>query len=89
MTSSAGRRAAPRVGRRFGPAERPRARAVRVAVSQYPRAVLADVTIDRDGGQTFVKAGTVLDCPPGSELETAYGGASNLSAVTTGPSRSP
>lgn len=26
---------------------------------------------------------------PGSELETAYGGPSNLSAVIIGPSRSP
>ncbi len=60
-------------------------------MSQYPRYVLAGVTIDRDGGQTFVKSGTVVDIKPGSELEAAYGGASNLSALipTGDPSRSP
>jgi hypothetical protein len=51
--------------------------------------MLTGVTIDRDGGQTSVKSGSVVDIKPGSELETAYGSPSNLSAVITGPSRSP
>jgi hypothetical protein len=58
-------------------------------VSQYPRYVLADLTVTRDGGQTFVKSGSVVDIVPDSELEQAYGGSGNLSAVITGPSRSP
>ena len=58
-------------------------------MSQFPRAVLTGVTVDRDGGSTFVKSGTVADIVPGSELEAAYGGSGNLSAVITGPSRSP
>ena len=43
-------------------------------MSQYPRTVLAPVTVNRDGGQTFVKSGSVVDIVPGSELEQAYGG---------------
>ena len=60
-------------------------------MSQYPRTVLAPVTVNRDGGQTFVKSGSVVDIVPGSELEQAYGGSGNLSAVipTGDPSRSP
>jgi hypothetical protein len=58
-------------------------------VSQFPRTVLAGVTVQRDGGATFVRAGTVADIVPGSGLEAAYGGSGNLSAVITGPSRSP
>jgi hypothetical protein len=53
--------------------------------------VLTGVTVNRDGGATFVKDGSVVDIVPGSELEDAYGGAGNLSAVipTGDPSRSP
>lgn len=60
-------------------------------MSQYPHFVLAGVTVDRDGGRTFVKAGSVADVAPGSELESAYGGAGNLSAVIPAgsPSSSP
>jgi hypothetical protein len=58
-------------------------------MSAYPRAVLTGVTVDRDGGQTFVKSGSAVDIKPGSELEAAYGGAGNLTAVITGSSRSP
>jgi hypothetical protein len=54
-----------------------------------PRTVLTGVTVERDGGEVFVKDGGVVDIVPGSEMETAYGGAGNLSAVITGPSRSP
>jgi hypothetical protein len=56
-------------------------------VSQYPRVVLADVTVFWDphangaARSTFVRRGTVLDCKPGSALELAYGGAGNLSPV--------
>jgi hypothetical protein len=50
-------------------------------MSQFPRIVVAGVPVDRDGGQTFIKAGSVVDIVPGSELESAYGGSGNLSAV--------
>jgi hypothetical protein len=60
-------------------------------MSAFPRYVLAGVTVNRDGGATYVKAGTVADIKPGSELEQAYGGSGNLSAVIPlgSPSRSP
>lgn len=55
-------------------------------MSQYPRTVLAGVTVRG----VFVKAGTVLDIAPGSSLEAEYG-AGNLSAVIPAidPRRSP
>lgn len=52
-------------------------------MSSYLRVVLADVTVSWDGGTLFVKRGTVAAIVPGSRLEAAYGGASNLSAVVT------
>jgi hypothetical protein len=60
-------------------------------VSQYPRRVLTGVTVSWDGVQWFHKAGTVVDIKPGSQLEAAYGGAGNLSAVIPpgDPARSP
>jgi hypothetical protein len=60
-------------------------------MSQYSRHVLAGVMVDRDAAPTFVKDGSVGDIQPGSELEAAYGGPSNLSAVipAADPSRSP
>jgi hypothetical protein len=54
-------------------------------VSQYPRAVLVGITVRG----VFVKSGSVVDIVPGSEPEAEYGGSGNLSAVITGPSRSP
>ena len=55
-------------------------------MSQYPRRVLTDTTVAWDphanGAQrtTFTRHGTVVDIPPGSALEAAYGNA-NLSGV--------
>jgi hypothetical protein len=43
-----------------------------------PRVVATDITVNWDGGTTFVRRGTVVDIPAGSALETAYGGPSNL-----------
>jgi hypothetical protein len=61
-------------------------------MSQYPRRVMASITVTADGGRTsvFVKNGTVVDIKPGSQLEAAYA-AGNLSAVIPAgdPSRSP
>jgi hypothetical protein len=58
-------------------------------VSQYPRIVLTDVWVywDAPPQGIFVRHGTVVDIPPGSKLETAYGGPGNLSAVV--PPRDP
>ena len=56
-------------------------------MSQYPRTVLADTIVAWDphanGAQrtTFARKGTVVDIPPGSALEQAYGGPGNLSGV--------
>ena len=55
-------------------------------MSQYPRRVLADMSIAWDphanGAQrsTFTRHGTVVDVVPGSALETAYG-LQNLSGI--------
>ena len=61
-------------------------------MSQYPRHVLASITVTADSGRTsvFVKSGTVADIKPGSVLEAAYG-VENLSPVipASDPSRSP
>jgi hypothetical protein len=45
-----------------------------------PRVVKASGDVTWDGGTTttHVSAGTLADIAPGSALETAYGGASNL-----------
>jgi hypothetical protein len=40
--------------------------------------------VDRGRAPTFVKDGSVVDIQPGSELEAAYGGPSNLFAVISG-----
>lgn len=56
-------------------------------MSAYPRRVLADTAVAWDphangaGRATFTRHGTVVDIPPGSALEAAYGGTGNLSAV--------
>jgi hypothetical protein len=53
--------------------------------------VLVSVAVSCDGGQTFARRGTVAGIVPGSQLEEAYGGTSNLSAVIPvgDPKRSP
>ena len=51
-------------------------------MSANPRVVLTDVYVTSDRCGTlplFVRHGTVVDIVPGSALETAYGGAGNLS----------
>lgn len=47
----------------------------------HPRMVLTDTTVVWDGETTFVRHGTIADIPPGSALETAYGGPGNLAPV--------
>lgn len=55
-------------------------------MSQFPRRVLADTSVAWDPHangatrETFTRHGTVVDVPPGSALEAAYGN-SNLSGV--------
>lgn len=50
-------------------------------MASNPRIVANDITITWDGVQTFVPAGTIVDIPAGSALETAYG-LSNLVSMT-------
>jgi hypothetical protein len=56
-------------------------------VSQYPRRVLSTVQVYWPSSNTQfplrVRAGTLIDCPPGSALETAYGDAGTLEDVVT------
>jgi hypothetical protein len=50
-----------------------------------PRRVLASVLVtwgEPGSPPLLVRKGTVLDITPGSALETAYGGAGNLEALT-------
>ena len=49
----------------------------------HPRTVLTDTYVTWDGETEFVKKGTIADIQPGSQLEIAYGGPSNLSGVIT------
>ena len=49
-----------------------------------PRMVVSDIDVSWGGGMFHVLRGTIIDCPPGSSMETAYGGASNL-ADLSGP----
>jgi hypothetical protein len=42
------------------------------------RLVINDTNVAWDGGLVHVPAGTIVDIPPGSVLETAYGGTGNL-----------
>jgi hypothetical protein len=53
-------------------------------VSANPRIVLSDTWLQHDGVLVFVRKGTMVDAPPGSALETAYGGSSNLRGLTAG-----
>jgi hypothetical protein len=50
-------------------------------MSGHPRYVLSDTTVVWDGVSTFVRKGPIADVAPGSALETAYGGPSNLSGI--------
>ncbi len=53
-------------------------------MSQYPRIVLSGVYVVWDLCGTlpvYARAGTVVDVVPGSKLELAYGGPSNLSGI--------
>ena len=53
-------------------------------MSGFPRRVLSTVDVVwTERGQTVrVRAGSVVDIPPGSALETAYGGPGNLEDVS-------
>jgi len=54
-------------------------------MSANPRRVRATLAVTWPPGAsvpTRVRAGTVLDCPAGSALENAYGGAGNLEILT-------
>jgi hypothetical protein len=58
-------------------------------VSQYPRRVLTGLYVPNGSPNypgsppnlVYIRAGTVLDCKPGSALEGLYGGPGNLSPV--------
>lgn len=56
-------------------------------MSASPRRVTADLQLYWPPGNTtfplYIRKGTVVDVPPGSALETAYG-AGNLQVITTG-----
>jgi hypothetical protein len=65
---------------------RPAMRPWPTEMSAYPRRVLSDVELLWPPGNTLfpvhVRKGSLVDIPPGSALETAYGGPSNLQTVT-------
>jgi hypothetical protein len=43
-----------------------------------PKIVLVAQVVTADGGPTQVRKSYLVDCPPGSPMETAYGGSGNL-----------
>jgi hypothetical protein len=51
-------------------------------MSANPRMVLAMTTYAWDGGTWTLPAGTIIDCAPGSALETAIG-AGNLGSMSS------
>jgi hypothetical protein len=51
-------------------------------MSANPRVVTAMVTYTWDGGTWTLPAGTIIDCAPGSALETAIG-AGNLGTMSS------
>jgi hypothetical protein len=53
-------------------------------VSASPRIVTADVFLAWEGTTVYVRKGTMASVPPGSALETAYGGSGNLRVLTAG-----
>jgi len=48
-----------------------------------PRMVNTDTQVTWDGGTFRVKAGTIVDIANGSAQETAYGGAGNLTTLSS------
>jgi hypothetical protein len=46
-----------------------------------PRMVIQDCDVSWDGGLVHIPAGTIIDCPPGSAMESAYG-AANLADLS-------
>jgi hypothetical protein len=55
-------------------------------MSAHPRRVLSDVLVtwgEPGSPPHHIRKGTILDILPGSALETAYGGPSNLQNVPT------
>ena len=53
-------------------------------MSQYPRIVLTGLNVPWPSSQypVWIKAGTIVDIKPGTALETAYGGSSNLANLS-------
>jgi hypothetical protein len=66
------------------PAGRPRRVLLQLdPVSQFPRIVLSGLNVPwPSASYPICKSGTIVDIKPGSALETAYGGASNLAALS-------
>jgi hypothetical protein len=52
-------------------------------MASNPRIVNKDITVTWDGGVFPVTAGTIVDVPAGSALETAYGSTNLVSLNTT------
>jgi hypothetical protein len=50
----------------------------------YPRIVQSDTAVVWDSNVTLVKRGSIVDIPPGTELEEAYGGSGNLEPLDQG-----
>lgn len=44
----------------------------------YPRIVKSDTAVVWDSNVTLVRRGAIVDIPPDSEMEKAYGGPENL-----------
>ncbi|MDQ2874945.1 MAG: hypothetical protein M3Y33_09200 [Actinomycetota bacterium] len=51
-------------------------------MSANPRVVMQDTQVSWEGTTTFVRRGTIVDAAPGSQLEAAYGGPSNLRSLS-------
>lgn len=47
-----------------------------------PRMVNTDIDVNWGGAVKHAPAGTIVDIPPGSALEAAYGGVANLTDLT-------
>jgi hypothetical protein len=47
-----------------------------------PRILVADVDLAWDGVLQHIPRGTIVDVPPGSALEAAYGGSDNLADLS-------
>jgi hypothetical protein len=53
-------------------------------MAAHPVIVQSDTPVVWDGNLTLVKRGTMVDIPPGSALEEAYGGPGNLEPIDQG-----